>query len=460
MGETYVRWGEGSMLPSQTRFLNEAYAKDRKGNWKYSIVAENAPRQNSKTKKLTPFLLECMYVQHLNVFVSSFESNASRKILEDVLETINKNPELKAELSGYGTTDGKMHIDLSTGGQLILRSRKNNKAGMGGTYPVVVMDEAQELTSDYNFMVTQTMKTYKNSLIVYLGTPFLPTSTGDCFDTILESAKNDPKTFAVRYGIDNENVDITDKKLWKLTNPLYPDVIPDSAFQKDIDTARQRGDSGIIDLKIQDFGLWWKDRVPPAISSELWNASSMEVETDPDTTVCSVVFDPSTARIAVALAQFSTKFSTGVDEFEEHQFIAGEILGERPQHESWTWISDTLGKAPRDTIVILDTGGLTKPIERILPSNLYTVQLSGAEFLASQQGFMDVLENGRFKHTDQPELMAEVKNLQKIPSGATWKFAPINQARSIAGFKALCEAVWYRSVNQSENRSVPAVVYV
>lgn len=447
------------MLPFQVRFLNEAYAQDKNGMWKYSIVAENAPRQNSKTKKLNPLILYDLYVLHYDIFVSAHEISAVHKIWADLYDTINRNEELKAELGKYNSTAGKEFLSLKTGGQVVFRSRRNSAAGMGGTFDVVILDEAQELKADYNNMVKETMKTKKNSQIIYMGTPFLPNSTGDYFDKLLDSAKDNDSIFAVRYGIDDENADVEDKKLWKLTNPLYPDVIPDSAFEQHVSDAKQQGEAGLMDMRIQDLGLWWKDKIPPAISSGLWNASALEVKTDPDTTVCSIVYDQTTGRLAVAVAQYSASDVVDGRECANHEFVTGEILGERPQHESWQWISDLLGSSPRDTIVIVDAGGLTKPIENMLPDNLYPVRLSGAEFLASQQGFVDALNNGRFKHTNQPELMAEVKNLQKVPSGESWKFAPIDKSKSIAGLKALAEAVWYRTVNQ-EDDSEPPVVYL
>lgn len=457
--EAYIDWGDGSILPSQVHFFNEAYATKRNGLWKYNRVAENAPRQNAKTKKQTPAILYFMYVKHLDVFVSAHEISAVHKIFDDVYSTIVKNPELNAELGRYASSYGKEYIELTTGGSVTFRSRKNSQAGMGGTYSVVIFDEAQELKAEYDSMVTKTLKTKKNRLIIYLGTPFLPTSTGDVFKSILDGAEDDPSMFAVRYGTDDENADVHDKKLWALTNPLYPDVIPDASFESDIATANQNGAEGLRDFRIQNLGLWWKDKVPPAIPMDLWNAASKDVPNDPMTNVCAIVFDPACGRIALSLASCSAEMVDGTVSHSKGEYIVGEIIGERSQNTSWKWISETVGSMPRDTTIILDAGGLNKPIEKMLPMSMEIVKLTGPEFLSSQQGFYDLLENGRFKHTNQPDLMSEVRNSQKVQSGDQWKFASIDKSKSISGLKALAEAAWYRAVNEPVDTAPQVITF-
>ena len=95
---------------------------------------------------------------------------------------------------------------------------------------------------------------------------------------------------------------------------------------------------------------------------------------------------------------------------------------------------------------------MNNPIREILPKGVNVVQLTGNEFLASQQGFIDLLNEGRFKHTDNVQLTEETRNAQKTKSGDMWKFAPIRQQQTISGLKAVSEAAWYRSVNKPRER--------
>lgn len=455
----YVDWGGGEILPSQVHFFNEAYAMKRDGRWKYTSVADNGPRQNSKTKKITALILYALFVLHMEIFVCAHEMDAVHKIWEDVYQNILNHPELKAELGKYASTNGKEFISITTGGSVRFRSRKSSQAGMGGTYDLVVFDEAQELKADYNSMVTRVLRTRKNLLKVYLGTPFLPSSTGDVFNAIMDGAEDDPNVYAVRYGIDDENADIEDESLWKLTNPLYPDVISKQAFLEEVATANQTGEEGKRDFRIQSLGLWWKDKVPPAIPSGIWNAATMDVPNDPNTNVCAVVFDPACGRLALSLASYSAETRIGTENYENRQFITGEILGERSQNESWDWVVETIEGMPRNTPIILDAGGLNRPLENILPPSMPVVKLTGPEFLASQQGFYDLIQKGKFKHTNQPDLMAEVRNSQKIQSGDQWKFANTDKTKSISGLKALAEAAWYRSVNEPQDNT-PQTIYI
>lgn len=456
----YVNWGPGAhILPSQVHFFNNAFEQDEYGHWKYSDVAENAPRQNSKTKKATALITYAMYVNHSHIFVSAHESDAVKKIYEDVFDTIGRNPELKAELDKHGSGTSKQFISLATGGMVVFRSRKNSLAGLGGTYDIVVFDEAQELRADYASMVSKTLMTKKNMLTIYLGTPFLPNSQGDIFNRIIDGADSNPNIYAVRYGIDDDNAPIEDKRLWKKTNPLYPDVISDRAFENAVAEAYQGGEEGKRDFRIQVLGLWWKDKIPPAIPLPLWNKAVKDVPNDPATNVAAIVFDPICGRLALSIASSSAETHSNDGDSQKWEYVTGEILGERSQNDSWDWLAETVGSMPRKTDIILDAGGLNKAIEAILPNNMHVIHLSGSEFLASQQGFYDMIESGKFKHTNQPDLMAEVRNAQKVKSGEMWKFSNIDKSKSIAGLKALSEAAWYRSVNVPQEQK-PTVIYV
>lgn len=453
---TYLYWGGGSILPWQTHFLNEAYAQDRKGKWKYRVVALNTPRQNGKTKLLTSLIIYSMYVLHVNILVTAHDLRVIHKIYEDVFDTIGRNEELVAERSKYASGAGKEYIAITSGGSVSFASRKNPSAGMGGTYDVVIFDEAQELKSDYESMISKTLKTKPNALLVYTGTPFLPNSIGDTFNLLLDNANERDDVYAVRYGIEDEMADIEDEKLWALTNPLYPDVIGRENFMNDVAIARQGGAQGVLDMRIQDLGLWWKDKIPPAISAELWSAATLDIANDPNTNVVSITNDPMSGIIAMSVASMSAEVVEGTTTHDKWEYITGEIISERSTRESWDWVGETIEGMPRNTVVILDAGALNDPIIEQLPPSVNLVKLNNQEFLASQQGFMDLLNSGTFKHPNSPDLLAEVRNAQKRQSGDLWKFSEIRQSKddgtpmTVAGLKGLAEAAWWRSVRPAK----------
>ena len=458
----YVNWSGGSILPFQVRFLNEAFAQDRNGKWRYSRVALNTPRQNGKTKLLTALIIYAMYVMHASILVTAHEMSVAHKIYEDVFDTISHseelNMELKADGGKFASGAGKEYIRLSTGGTVSFRSRRNPSAGMGGTYDIVIFDEAQELKADYEGMITKTLKTKPNALVVYTGTPFLPNSIGDTFNVLLDTADEQDSVYAVRYGIDDETADLTDRSLWALTNPLYPAVIDDSAFLNDLAVARQNGAAGLLDMRIQDLGLWWKDKIPPAIPAELWQASTLDIANDPNTNVIAITSDPMSGILAMSVASMTAETVDGTEHYPKWRYITGEIISERSSNESWKWIGEAVKGMPRHTAIILDAGALNKPLMEYIPGSMDVVQLNNQEFLASQQGFMDALNSGLFKHPNSPDLTDEVRNAQKRASGDLWKFDAIRQTHddgrpaTVTGLKGLAEAVWYRNVNKPQEK--------
>ncbi len=452
----YMRWGDagsGHILPFQVHYLNDAFERNKDGSWKHPRVGINAPRQNSKTKMVTAPILYFLYVLGLNVFVSGHEKEGAYKILIDLLDTIDHNPELSAEVEKRNTTRGRESIKLKSGAEVVFRSRRNGKSGMGGTFDLVVFDEAQELKADYESMVTKTLKTRRNALIIYAGTPFLPESTGDTFNVFMRTAEDDDSIFAVRYGVDDDHADINDESLWALTNPLYPDVIPRQSFLTDVAVANQGGEAGIMDFRIQDLGLWWQNAVPPVVPSTLWDSSIADFDHDRDTLVYALSFDPLNSIIGLSVAGLTEK----TDEYEKWAHVIGEIIEEHSSTDPWTWVTRYLNTQPRGITLIMDVGGLDNAMMRMIPSGIRVVHLMGNEFLASQQGFLDLLNSGKFKHTDNPQLVAEVSNAQRVDSGDLWKFAPIAKEKTIVGLKALSEAAWYRSVEQPEEREYRVV---
>lgn len=458
---TYVNWGPGEhILPFQTRFLNEAFERKKDGTWKYRRVAMNAPRQNGKTKLLTALIIYVLYVLGGQILVTAHEQAAADKIMQDVSDSIDKHPELLALVAKRRTTAGKAQIRLSTGADVQFRSRKGKTSGMGGTFDLVIFDEAQELSSTYEGMISKALKTRRNALIVYTGTPFLPDSKGDSFNILLNGAEDDDGLYALRYGIDDDTCDITDETLWAATNPLYPGIIPRESFLTDIAIARQSGEAGIMDFRIQNLGLWFEQTIPPVIPADLWSKSMLDLPHDRDTLVYAITYDPLSSMIALSVAAYSEKATIGGKDYAEHAHIVGEIVDERTSAGDWTWIPTMLKTAPRKTTVVLDAGGLSNPIREMLPKGLNIIQLSGPEFLATQQGFVDLLNNGTFKHPDNPQLISETSNATKANSGDMWKFVPIRKGETISGLKALSEAVWYRGVNKPQPKQAPQVVYV
>ena len=135
-------------------------------------------------------------------------------------------------------------------------------------------------------------------------------------------------------------------------------------------------------------------------------------------------------------------------------------MDERPTTESWQWVSDELKTRPRKTTLILDAGGLNNPIRDMLPRGLNVIQLTGTEFLASQQGFLDLLNEGRFKHTNNPQLTAEVQNAHKLKSGSDdqWLFAQILKYETTDVLKGVSIAAWYRGVNRPKERQIREVI--
>ena len=169
---------------------------------------------------------------------------------------------------------GRERVEIpETGGRVEFRTR-TTLGGLGEGFDLVVIDEAQEYTTDQESALKYTVSDSKNPQTILCGTPPTPLSSGTVFVDFRNKvlAGGVENAGWAEWSIEEQAKDIRDKELWYLTNPSLGTILTERAIVDEIGEDE-------IDFNIQRLGLWIKYNQKSAISENEWR--ELKVNTVP-----------------------------------------------------------------------------------------------------------------------------------------------------------------------------------
>ena len=143
--------------PWQRTILNDWLAIDDDGRLLNSLCLLPVPRQNGKTGVCDPRETYGLVVRGEWILHTAHEYQTSRKAFDRLRAKFGersndpnaKYPELNRLVAKYTTSANQMVLDLTNGGHIEFRTRgSSGDTGRGGTYDVIVVDEAQCYTEE------------------------------------------------------------------------------------------------------------------------------------------------------------------------------------------------------------------------------------------------------------------------------------------------------------------------
>src|SRR5690606_35851203 len=139
---------------------------------------------------------------------------------------------------------GRESIELIDGGRIDFRTRTSS-GGLGESFDLLVIDEAQEYTTDQESALMYTIAASPNPQTIYCGTPPTPISSGTVFNELRNSVMEGALADAgwAEWSVDEQS-DMRDVDLWYQTNPSLGLRLSERNIQSEV-----RGDE--IDFNIQ-----------------------------------------------------------------------------------------------------------------------------------------------------------------------------------------------------------------
>lgn len=270
-----------NLLPWQSMLLEQIMAVNSDGLWVHADFGYTVPRRNGKSEDLIARIrwgLEngepILYTAHRNDTSHDFYLRVEAYLQscgffkESELKKDSKIP-LELRFSAIKAKGAESITLLKNNAKIDFRTRTAT-GGLGKAYGLVIIDEAQEYTSEQQSALVYVVTDYFNPQVIMCGTPPTLVSNGDVFktyrDTILEEDVEDAGW--AEWSVD-ERKDPEDREAWYLTNPSLGYILSERNIKHEIKKSGGKNDD--IDFQIQRLGLWYTYQIQSAITEDVWN---------------------------------------------------------------------------------------------------------------------------------------------------------------------------------------------
>lgn len=294
----------------QCLVLDDWLALDDDGKLLNSLCVLEVPRQNGKTGVSDPRETYGLVVRGEWILHTAQEYQTAKKAFDRLREKFGtrkndpyaKFPELNALVRNYTTSANQMVLDLTNGGHIEFRTRgSSGDAGRGGTFDLIVIDEAQSYDEKQDAALSplNSAAPHGSPQTIMMGTVPDPTNAakGVVFARQRRSLHESPESgFCIHEWAVDEIGDVADESRWFEANPSLGKQLLVSALRKD-------SKSMAPDTFAREHLGWWPSETGAVsvISRDQWDACRTD-EPPTDGLMCvGVKFSLDGSRYAMAV---------------------------------------------------------------------------------------------------------------------------------------------------------------
>ena len=269
----------------QRDVLDDWLAIDDNGKLIHNYCVLEVPRQNGKTGVSDPRETWGLVRRGEHILHTAQEFQTAKKAFDRLRKKFGsrKNdpyaeyPELNALVDHYTVSAGQMVLDLTNGAHIEFRTRgSNSDMGRGGTFDLVVIDEAQAYTEaqDAALAPLNSAAPHGSPQTILMGTPPLIHGDKGCifYRSIQRFLDTPEKGSCISMWGTEEVGDTTDLDRWYRTNPSLGYQLLEEALKKDAvtmsDDTFAREHLGYIQKK--------QTAIEYAIPTDLWDRCKSE----------------------------------------------------------------------------------------------------------------------------------------------------------------------------------------
>ena len=428
--ELYDKSGRTAM-DWQKLLLEDIMAVNDEGLWVHMKFGWSIPRRNGKSEVL---IMRIVYaVTHgEKALYTAHRTTTSHNAWEKVVSILGKAGFVEGE--DFRTTKqfGLEHIEWLSGDGVVNFRTRSSKGGLGEGYDLLVIDEAQEYTTDQESALKYLVTASPNPQTLLCGTPPTVVSSGTVFleyrKTTL-TGKNEDCGWA-EWSVPQMS-DPHDVELWYETNPSLGTILTERTIRSEL------GEDN-VDANIQRLGLWLQYSQKSAISKTEWCAFTLpnKPELPPKSRLFyAVKFAQKTGNAVLAVA---------VKTADERIFV--EAIDCRPIRDGNQWMMPWL-RANSAAKVAIDGAGNAPVLVRDLHDaqvSCKAIQPKVAEVVAANALFERNLFEGKICHANQPSLTQAISNCEHRPigSGGGYGYNVILEGAESALIEAVSLAHW------------------
>lgn len=448
--------------PWQRLLLNDWLALDDESRLLNSMCVLPVPRQNGKTGVCDP--RESWGLVHRGEWIlhTAQEFQTAKKAFDRLRakfgdrtnDPLARFPELNALVKRYTVSAGQMILDLTNGGHIEFRTRgSNSDMGRGGTFDLVVVDEAQSYTDaqDAALSPLNSAAPSGSPQTIFMGTVPDPTSAhkGEKFANIRASLHENPYAGACIHEWGASEVgDVNDVARWYEYNPSLGYQLLERSFWKDVRTMGP-------DTFAREHLGWWPEAIAttaPIIRRD-WDRCRIE-NPEREGLVCyAVKFSPDGA-IGTLSACYRSKRNL--------PFVY--VVDSRGLGHGIGWFVDTLTRvAGSAALIVIDGQSNAQTLtERLLTERVPKNELvrpRASDVASACSSLANAVKERQVTHYGQPALDASATGSRRrsVGTGGGWAFQSTDDADATL-IESAALAYW-GAMNTKRNPERKAVVW-
>lgn len=255
----------------QSLLLEDIMATGEDGLWIHMKFGWSVPRRNGKSEIL---IMRAVWgLQHgERVLYTAHRATTSHSAWEKIVERLTKSGLVAGE--DFKTTKqfGFEHIEQGEG--VINFRTRSSKGGLGEGYDLLIIDEAQEYSSDEESALKYIVTDSRNPQTLMCGTPPTAVSSGTVFLNYRKKCLTGQAEDAgwAEWSVPNLT-DAHDPELWYETNPSLGTILSERTIRNELGSDQ-------VDDNIQRLGLWLRYSQKSAISKGDWTECALSEKPD------------------------------------------------------------------------------------------------------------------------------------------------------------------------------------
>lgn len=364
VAEMFIEDGGATFYPAQEDELILMLARNKDGSPSAQTIGISKPRQNGKSYAARYYAVYMADFEHRSVLYSAHHSSTTKKMFDalcNIFENAERYPEFARDVKsitrgrgyeGIYFKDWQDEDGVFHDGGCIEFSTRTNAGARGGTYSVIIIDEAQEMTDEQQEGMLPVISASSDASDakkmpqqIYIGTPPSPTCNGTVFKKMHDKAHSEEESelWWLEWGI-KDLKEVTPENVIDLaytTNPAMGHRIAEKTIQSEFEQMSLDG------FARERLGWWCPTaqlKVDYAISAETWDACKSEDPKPEGKTAYGVKFSADGSYVCLCGAVIPKEGKARIS-----------LIEAKPTGHGTTWLAEWLNeRSTKACCVVID----------------------------------------------------------------------------------------------------------